>query len=77
MRGIFVVVELEAGASIVIAFNVVASETWKCNATARGVTAIAFARVMWLLADVRACRHWHGGASSRRLGAGFGSSGST
>jgi hypothetical protein len=50
--GVFVVVELEAGAAVVVALDVVASEAGECNAAARGVLAVAFARVVWLLTDV-------------------------
>ena len=45
-------VEFEAGARVVVGFDVIAGQAGERNAAAWGATGVAFAGVVWLLADV-------------------------
>jgi hypothetical protein len=52
LRGVVVGVQLETGAGVVFRLIVIACEAGEGNPTAWRVSAIAFARVVWLLADI-------------------------
>jgi len=48
-------VQLEAVAGVVVGLDVVAGQAGERNTAARRVSAVAFAGVVWLLADVSRC----------------------
>jgi hypothetical protein len=52
LGGVWVGVQLEAGAGIVAGLYVIAGEAGEADATTWRITGIAIARVVWLLANI-------------------------
>lgn len=52
LGGVWVDVQLEAGAGIVAGLYVIAGEAGEADATTWRITGIAIARVVWLLANI-------------------------
>lgn len=61
--GVFGGVQLEAVAGVVVALDVVAGQAGERNTAARRVATVAFAGVIWLLADVGRGPYWNAGAA--------------